>query len=178
MPDQTSDTPDSDNLSSAADKTQHEGSRGAQSIKRKLTISLLIVYTISALSAYFALFSLARVEAKISIIESLDAISQKVLEARRYEKNYLLYDNPEDLHTALDYLDQVRTEVKDLRMVVSFPKKDLPEYEVRLEGYAEALKKLDVQKESSHQDRLEEAVHLSGHILTTYVLAQDNKLRE
>ena len=150
----------------------------AKSIKHKLTISILVVYLLSSLATFFAQFSLARVEAKISVIESLDELSQKVLETRRSEKNYLLYGNPEDLRIALDYLDQVRAEVNSLRSIEAFPVKDLPEYERKFEDYANSLQKLNIRVGSPTPERLAEEVHRSGHIFTTYVLEQDNLLRK
>ena len=161
--------------------TQEKGrsgvSRKPQSIKHKLTISLLVVYLLSSLATFFALFSLSRVEAKIGVIELLDALSQMVLETRRYEKNYLLYGNSEDLRIALDYLDQVRADVNNLRSVAAFPLEDLPEYESRLEDYADSLQKMNQRVDSGQPKRLEEEVHRSGHIFTTYVLEQDNFMR-
>lgn len=148
-----------------------------QSIKHKLTISLLIVYFLSSLATVFAQFSLSRVEAKISVIKSLDELSQKVLEIRRYEKNYLLYGNGGDLRIALDYLDQVRADVKSLRTLVAFPLKHLPEYERKLEEYAASMEKLKTRAEYSQPQEIEEEVHTSGHAFTTYVLEQDNVIR-
>ena len=152
--------------------------RKPRSIKHKLTLSLLIVYLLSSLATIFALFSLARVEAKISVIELLDELSQKVLETRRSEKNYLLYGNPEDLRDALDYLDQVQAEVKSLQSVEAFPVRDLPEYEKKLDDYTSSLQKLNMQAGTPTPELLEEEVHRSGHAFTTYVLAQDNFLRQ
>jgi len=149
-----------------------------QSIKHKLTISLLAVYLLSSLATVFALFSLSRVEAKISVIESLDILSQTVLETRRYEKNYLLYGNAEDLRIALNYLDQVGTEVKSLRSVEAFPLEDLPEYETKLADYAGSLQKLNIKADSPMPAQFEEEVHRSGHIFTTFVLAQDDSIRK
>lgn len=149
-----------------------------RSLKRKLITNLLVVYFLSGLATTFAIYSLARVEAKIDVIGLLDEISQKVLESRRYEKNYLLYNNDEDLRVALDYLDKVRTDVNNLRSVAAFPLEDLPEYVRRLDDYAGSLEKLKAKTEAPYPERLEEAVHLSGHIFTTYVIGQDNILRE
>ncbi len=166
------------NASSAAGRERPAPVRKPLSIKRKLTISLLVVYLLSSLATVFALFSLSRVEAKISVIESLDTLSQTVLETRRYEKNYLLYNNPEDLRIALDYLDQVRTEVKSLRSVEAFPLEDLPEYERKLEDYAGSLQKLNTEADAARPAWVEEEVHRSGHTFTTYVLEQDSITRK
>jgi len=159
-----------------------EGSSGTtrrpQSLKRKLTISLLVVYLLSGLATIFASYSLSRMEAKLTGIEILDALSQKVLETRRYEKNYLLYGNSEDLRIALDYLAQVRNDVNNLRSVKTFLKEDLPEYERRLQDYSDSLQKLNAKEDSLHPERLTEDVHRSGHIFTTYVINQGNFLRK
>lgn len=174
----TSETSRSEMGLSAPKASGEKKTRRPPSIKHKLTISLLIVYFLSTQAAGFALFSLARVEAKIRVIESLDALSQQVLETRRYEKNYLLYDNEEDLQVALDYLEKARLEVNRLSSVKAFPKKDLPEYERKLEDYANALQNLSLQEDPLQHKRTEEKVHLSGHIFTTYVLEQGNVLRK
>jgi signal transduction histidine kinase len=149
-----------------------------KSIKHKLTISLLIVYLLSSLATIFAQFSLARVEAKISVIELLDELSQKVLETRRSEKNYLLYGNAEDLQDAQDYLGQVQAEVHSLQSVEAFPVKNLPEYDKKLDDYADSLQKLNMRVGTLIPETLKEEVHRSGHIFTTYVLEQDNLLRK
>jgi signal transduction histidine kinase len=156
----------------SSDQANIRPAKKPQSIKHKLTISILAVYFLSFLATIFALFSLSRVEAKISVIESLDELSQKVLETRRYEKNYLLYGNAEDMSIALDYLNQVRAEVNSLRSVEAFPLEDLPEYGKKFENYAESLRKLQLSAASPQPARLLEEVHLSGHVFTTYVLEQ------
>lgn len=161
--------------SSSRNKTT---SREPQSIKHKLTIRLLAVYLLISLATVFALFSLSRVEAKISVIKSLDTLSQKVLETRRYEKNYLLYGNGDDLRLALDYLAQVRAEVTNLRSVEAFPLEDLPEYEKKLENYAAALHKLNAGTAPQPQLLLQDEVHRAGHAFTTHILEQDNFIRQ
>jgi two-component system NtrC family sensor kinase len=162
---------------SPSERAKSSSAGKPQSIKHKLTISLLAVYLLSSLATFFALFSLSRVEAKIGIIEQLDALSQKVLETRRYEKNYLLYNNSEDLQIALEYLDKVRSDLSNLRSNAAFPMKYLPEYANRLEDYADSLQKMIRQVGSKQSKQLEEKVHRSGHIFTTYVLEQDNFIR-
>jgi signal transduction histidine kinase len=178
MPHNSMQTPQADRFAPSSEKTRIRAGNKPQSIKHKLTISILAVYFLSSLGAVFAVLSLARVEAKIGVIELLDELSQKVLETRRYEKNYLLYSNDEDLRIALDYLDQVRSEVNNMRSVDAFPKEDLPVYERNLEDYADSLQKLHLKGDSLQLKRLEEKVHLSGHVFTTYILDQDNALRK
>jgi len=176
MADKTPETGTGDMPVSKSGKAWESKGGQPQSIKRKLTISLLIVYLSSTMAAGYALYALNRVEAKNKIIESLDAVSQKVLETRRYEKNFLLYDNPEDLTIALDYLNQVRADVSRLRSIKAFPQEDLPEYEERLDNYAKSLQKLST-NDLPKRKLQEEAVHFYGHVFTTYVLEEDKILR-
>jgi two-component system, NtrC family, sensor kinase len=163
-------------LSSKDGKTAK--ARWPLSIKHKLIISLLVVYLLSSLATFFASSSLARVEAKIGAIELLDALGYKVLETRRYEKNYLLYGNEEDLHLAFDYLEQVAADVNNMRSVASFSSEDLPEYERRLKDYADSLQKLILESKTISQEQIEEQVHRTGHSFTTYVIEQGNTLRK
>jgi len=163
---------------SSTEKNRTSDVSRSKSLKQKLTISLLAVYFICSLGTVFALFSLAGVEAKLGNIKLLDQLSEMVLETRRYEKNYLLYNNYDDLEKAFDYLSKVRSELKNLRSVEAFPKEDLPEYERKLEDYASSLKNLIAKKDSLLFEKLEERVHLSGHIFTTYVIEQGNILRK
>lgn len=172
---QTLQTPESEHSSQSGRAVT---ARQPLSIKHKLIISLLVVYFLSSLATIFASFSLARVESKIGAIELLDELSQKVLETRRYEKNYLLYGNEDDLRLAFDYLDQVRSDVNHLRSVAAFSSKDLPEYERRLKDYGNSLQKLKSKSELLPSQKIDEAVHLTGHIFTTYVLEQGNSLHK
>jgi len=149
-----------------------------RSLKHKLTIGLLAVYFISSLGTVFAQFFLSRVEDKLANIDLLNKLSQMVLETRRYEKNYLLYNNNDDLQKARDYLKQVNSELKHLRSVKAFPKHNLPVYEKKLEDYANSLRTLTFMENSSQRKDLEERVHLYGHIFTTYVIEQGDTLRE
>ncbi len=178
MPSDTSKISRDHKSASSSKKNGTKPVKGPKSLKHKLTIGLLAVYFISSLGTVFAQFFLARVEDKIGNIDLLNKLSQMVLETRRYEKNYLLYNNNEDLQKALDYLNQVRSELKGLRSVKPFPKHDLPVYEKKLEDYANSLNTLALMENSLQIKELEEKVHLNGHIFTTFVIEQANTLRE
>lgn len=90
-----------------------------RSIRSKLFLSLLIISGLGIIATVSTIYSMWRIEDKIQIIESFFELNQKVLEMRRYEKNYLLYNNKEDLMSALDYIDQVRASIISVKQ--SFP---------------------------------------------------------
>ena len=80
-----------------------------RSIRGKIISSLLCIYFLGSAAAVVALFALPFMESKVRLIESFDTLNQTLLEIRRFEKNYLLYGNDEDLMHALDYLDRLRS---------------------------------------------------------------------
>ncbi|MFA6283662.1 MAG: hypothetical protein WC633_05945 [Desulfurivibrionaceae bacterium] len=63
---------------------------GIRSIRGKLLVMIGIVAGLGIIAISTATFALWRMEDKIQIIESFYELNQKVLEIRRYEKNYFL----------------------------------------------------------------------------------------
>ena len=153
-----------------------------RSIRSKLIISLLFIYFLGSLATLLALFSLSRMQGKIEFIELFYELNQKILETRRYEKNFLLYGNPRDLMSAQDYLDEVRVSLGVLRRTPAFSQTAahamLPEQEAKLETYADFLKRLnapDLPAETS--SRLKVELREQGHALTQSVLEMDTLAR-
>ncbi len=104
-----------------------------RSIRGRLIFSFVVVAVLGIVAVATALYAIWRIEDKVRVIESFYELNQNVLEVRRYEKNYLLYNNTKDLMSALDYLDQVRATI----MLV---KKALPQDEAELQVfYSEEL---------------------------------------
>lgn len=108
-----------------------------RSIRGKLILSLLVVSVLGIIATVSANYAMWRIEDKVRIIESFFELNQNVLEVRRYEKNYLLYNNKEDLMSALDYIDQVRASIVTVKMF-------LPANEGKLQiFYAQELAKYE-----------------------------------
>ncbi len=108
-----------------------------RSIRGKLILSLTLVSVLGIIATVSAIYAMWRIEDKIRIIESFYELNQYVLEVRRYEKNYLLSNNPTDLMSALDYIDQVRASI-------ATAKKFLPGNEKALQSfYDEELSKYE-----------------------------------
>ena len=114
------------------------------SIKGKLVVSLLVISVLGIIATFYANYAMWRIKDKIQIIESFFELNQNVLEMRRYEKNYLLYNNKEDLLSTLDYIDQVRASVNQVRTSLVEAKKLFPGSEQYLQTlYTEALSKYE-----------------------------------
>ena len=82
-----------------------------RSIRGKLLLIIGFVAALGIIATLTASYALWRIEDKIRIIESFYKLNQDVLEIRRYEKNYFLFNDNKDLLSALDYVDQVRAAI-------------------------------------------------------------------
>ncbi len=149
----------------------------ARSLRRKMVISLAIVFGLGCFSTISALYSLSRVSDKLKLIELSYELNQKVLETRRYEKNFLLYHNQPDLISALDYIDQVRARVSQLMETEVLPSAEIGEYRARLENYADVLLQLNTQDRTPPPLSLKKKVRERGQWFTEYVLERDAAAR-
>jgi signal transduction histidine kinase len=151
--------------------------RRARSLRRKMVISLAIVFGLGCFSTVSALYSLSRVSDKLKLIELSYELNQKVLETRRYEKNFLLYHNRPDLISALDYIDQVRAQVSQLMETEVLPRIEIVEYRSRLESYADVLLQLNALERTPPPVSLKKRVRERGQWFTEYVLERDAAAR-
>lgn len=156
------------------------GMLNPRSIRGKIIISLLGLYILGSLAAIAALFSTERLESKIEVIESFYELNQKILETRRYEKNFLLYGNNSDLLNALDYLAEVRVAIKPMESFVgAMDNQKYLESSGELEEYEKILKQLNVpQLPPTTIAILKAKLRRRGHELTKVVLAMDARARQ
>jgi signal transduction histidine kinase len=169
--------PDSPGPAGPACEWHRPGPNRARSLRRKMVISLAIVFGLGCVSTISALYSLSRVADKLKLIELSYELNQKVLETRRYEKNFLLYHNQSDLISALDYIDQVRSRVSQLRDTAVLPGEEISEYRARLENYADVLLLLNNPERNPPPLSLKKEVRERGQRFTEYVLARDAAAR-
>lgn len=90
-----------------------------QKVMLAFTVSLLAVGFIGGFSYHY----LRTIEVKQRVVQIADDLRDTILEARRYEKNYLLYGSAEDLKEnqrytdlALEVLAKIVPEVKNLKV--------------------------------------------------------------
>jgi signal transduction histidine kinase len=153
------------------------GSHRARSLRRKMIISLAIFFGLGCFSTISALYALSRVTDKLKLIELSYELNQKVLETRRHEKNFLLYHNRNELESALDFIDQVRAQVSQLKDTAVLPGPEIKEYLTRLEAYADVLQHLDKGGAAQPSTELKIRVRETGQRFTEYVLARDAAAR-
>lgn len=149
------------------------------SIRGKLIVSLLIVAVLGILATLAANYAMWRTQDKIRIIESFFELNQNVLEVRRYEKNYLLYNNKEDLMNALNYIDQVRSSIITVKTFLpgnegelqTFYDKELGKYETNSSQLMADNLPLRNKK------RLQDSLRMLGQDITQHVFDMDSRAR-
>jgi len=137
---------------------------------------MAIVFGLGCFSTLSALYSLSRVADKLTLIELSYELNQKVLETRRYEKNFLLYQNQDDLINALDYIDQVRARVSLLRDTDVLSGNEIHAYRIQLEDYADVLQQLNTPPQIPSPS-LNKLVRTRGQLFTEYILERDAEAR-
>jgi two-component system, NtrC family, sensor kinase len=84
------------------------------SIRKKIAISFLCFIMISTLIWFLNYYKYQLINEKLQIIEKKDQVFNMILEARRYEKNFFLFNNAEDLDHSIDYVKQAEAHLKEV----------------------------------------------------------------
>ena len=77
------------------------------SIKGKIFALFLVAFLVASGLTMLNIWTLSAVREQLSLSERYDDLLNSILEARRYEKNILIYGGTESLREGLLYLDQV-----------------------------------------------------------------------
>ena len=152
---------------------------GIRSIRGKLLVMISIVAGLGIIATATASFALWRMEDKIRIIESFYELNQKVLEIRRHEKNYFLFNDRKDLLNALDYVDQVRASIVAVKAVLLENKSELEFlYDEELGRY-ETISRQLLRDELFPRTKqsLENALRKHGQNITKSIFEMDTKAR-
>ncbi len=122
---------------------------------------LLIPLLISLCLSYLGLRSIWQ---RIQILELMDSFTENILEARRYEKNFLLYHHQEDILKARDFADRARDLLQEYEgtfLKISNP--DLV-YQLKsdLELYVEQLQHFSTKNPQAISPKEEKELRLTG----------------
>ncbi len=152
---------------------------GIRSIRGKLLVMISIVAGLGIIATATATFALWRMEDKIRIIESFYELNQKVLEIRRYEKNYFLFNDRKDLLNALDYVDQVRAAIVGVKAVLLENKNELESLYDKELGQYESISRQLLRDELSPRNKqsLENALRKHGQDITKSIFDMDARAR-
>jgi signal transduction histidine kinase len=152
-------------------------------IAKKITLGFYSLLFFMLGTAVLTYTIVMQIEAKVIIFESLEEIFYATLEARRFEKNYFLYQQEKDFEENQQYCRQLQkmlAEKKEqLNRIISTP--DLEHLAATIASYSDYLTRLhDFNTRGSGEDPkrvgsfLEEKVRGAGKILTDF--AEHNQL--
>jgi two-component system NtrC family sensor kinase len=81
--------------------------RPSLTIRKKIALSFLVCFCVIGAVTLASLVTLSRIERKLHFLEVADTYTNQIQQARRFEKNYLLYGT--GLDTARDYAGEAQT---------------------------------------------------------------------
>lgn len=146
-----------------------------QKIVSGLVMAVLVTGSIGTLSYRYLL----EIERKQSFVEAADDVSNIILEIRRYEKNYLLYGNEEDMAENQHYIQKcmgllggISPEIKDFKGAPILDK-----IQIEMDAYGKLIQQLivegrggrptkDVQTEEQLRERGKNLVGLSQELVS------------
>lgn len=152
---------------------------GIRSIRGKLLMTIGIVAGLGVVATLTASYALWRIEDKIRIIESFYELNQNVLEIRRYEKNYLLFNDKKDLLSALDYVDQVRAAIVGVKAALPGNQDELQSFYDKELGRYEFISRqlMEADLNPRNKKSLESALRKHGQDLTKIIFDMDARAR-
>ncbi|WP_419655915.1 two component system sensor histidine kinase [Desulfosarcina variabilis str. Montpellier] len=114
------------------------------SIRKKIAISFILFIMVSTLIWFLNYYKYDLINEKLQIIEKKDQVFNLILEARRFEKNYFLFSNADDLSHAIDYVKQAEIRLKEIIAVHSryTLERDLEKRHQMLTEYRHALQSI------------------------------------
>jgi two-component system NtrC family sensor kinase len=150
-----------------------------RSIRGKLIFGLFIVSMLGIIATSTAIYAMWRIEDKVRIIESFYELNQNILEVRRYEKNYLLFNDSKDLLSALDYVDQVRASIARIKNILPRGIEGFSSgYDLQLSNYESVFRQL-MNTGISHLKRqsLQNELREYGQDITREIFDLDTRAR-
>lgn len=114
------------------------------SIRKKIAVSFILFIMVSTLIWFLNYYKYQLITEKLQIIEKKDQVFNLILEARRFEKNYFLFHNSEDLAHSIDYVKQAQDRLQEVIAVHGryTVERDLEQRYQMLRQYLDALQSI------------------------------------
>lgn len=130
-------------------------SRPIISIRTRLFLSFLVIFTFSAVVALWAIYALSEIQAKILFLEAAGNYFVEIQQARRFEKNFLLYgtnleDSLEHLLTAEEILQQNKATIEKI-----LGHNSIQGMSLQLSNYHKVLEKVGEAGDTEERNRYE-----------------------
>lgn len=124
------------------------------SLKQIVYLSLgLYVFAILLLGS-LSFYDLARIGSRVSLIADFDQLTNVILEIRRFEKNYLLYLNEDDLTETRNYIREARGFIEHASAVKKIWDARLYQLRQTLDEYSHILNRVSSAKAAPRGDEV------------------------
>jgi two-component system NtrC family sensor kinase len=87
-------------------------------IRDKLFLGFGLYIMLAVILGSFAYKEIRKIGTRLSLVETADDITNAILEVRRYEKNFLLYRDPDDFDEMKKYLTILKDSIEDVKAEV------------------------------------------------------------
>jgi two-component system NtrC family sensor kinase len=145
-------------------------------IRTRITLAFAIIFALCVVITVWSMIALSNVEDRLHFLEVADGYTSEIQEARRYEKNFLLYGS--DLEAALHHLDRAEALLDEnlprVRKVVGAPA--LATMTGLAESYRAELLQLQQVRDEARKAGVEADVRRSGGQMVA--MAQDFRAKE
>jgi two-component system NtrC family sensor kinase len=153
-------------------------SRPAISIRIRLFLAFLVIFTFSAVVAIWAIYALSEIQAKILFLEAAGNYLTEIQQARRFEKNFLLYgtnleDSLEHLQTAENILLQNQETIEKI-----LGRNSIQGMSLQLDNYHSVLERVGEAGDAEERTRYEPELREYGGQLVSLASRFVQKERE
>ena len=130
-------------------------SRPIISIRIRLFLAFLVIFTFSMVVALWAIYALSEIQAKIRFLEVAGDYLAEIQQARRFEKNFLLYgtnleDSLEHLKSAEKILQQNKATIEKI-----LGRNSIQGMSLQLSSYHKVLEKVGATGDTEERNRYE-----------------------
>jgi signal transduction histidine kinase len=155
-------------------------------IRDKLFLGFGLYLALAVVFGILAYKDLGTIGTHLRHLETSDDITNSLLEARRYEKNYLLYRDPNSLEEIAHYLRAMKGSIEKIRpeMTVNIGAERLAQIDRSIADYEQLIGRLGMRKagRGTSRDRQEqedvERIRMTAREIQVHVEANARKERE
>ncbi|OGP58596.1 MAG: hypothetical protein A2V65_09270 [Deltaproteobacteria bacterium RBG_13_49_15] len=139
-------------------------------LRQKVSVGIAFCIVIIATISILSYTNLAEIEKKVHFVENATDLSNSILEIRRYEKNFLLYGQPQSLEENLSYIQHVfavlsklSPETQRLRGYIYL--EQIHQELLTYQGIVEKIREYIISKQEDQIKSMAEPLRESGKVL-------------
>ena len=148
------------------------------SIRTRLSVSFFLIFIVCAIIIIWIVLTISALEHKLHFIEVADSYLNEIQQARRFEKNYLLYGT--NLEDALEHLKIAREllHVNRTKVMRILQKQDVQTMAQHLQSYEIGLNEFGKISDAGTREKIEAQVRNHGSKMLSFAMELVMKERQ